>query len=194
MIIDVDYIRHNVRDIAANIDADRLRNFIREAENIDIRPVIGVDVWRRLSEYGPVQIDNEGTLLLDEKGHPILVNTTYAVSDEEAKLLLGGYYTSDCGCEEYFEGLLLALGYFAYARLVREQSLNVTAYGVVIKEGELSSPADTRAIAAAALNAQNIAEAYLGNTLKYWRTVQNKGCCGEAQMPKRMRKFIPIGH
>jgi hypothetical protein len=77
---------------------------------------------------------------------------------------------------------------------LREQSLNVTAYGVVVKEGELSSPADTKAIAAAALNARNIAEAYLGNTLKYWNTIKNRGCCGEAQMPKRMRKFIPIGH
>lgn len=194
MIIDADYIRFNVRDIAANISADRLRNFIREAENIDIRNAIGVDVWRRLSDYGPVQIDNEGGLLLDERGCPILVNTEYAVSDEEAKLLMGGYYISECGCEEYFEGLLLALGYFAYARILREQSLNVTAYGVVVKEGELSSPADTKAIAAAALNARNIAEAYLGNTLQYWSTIKNKGCCGEAQMPKRMRKFIPIGH
>lgn len=194
MIIDADYIRFNVRDIAANISADRLRNFIREAENIDIRNAIGVDVWRRLSDYGPVQIDNEGSLLLDERGCPILVNTEYAVSDEEAKLLMGGYYISECGCEEYFEGLLLALGYFAYARILREQSLNVTAYGVVVKEGELSSPADTKAIAAAALNARNIAEAYLGNTLQYWSTIKNKGCCGEAQMPKRMRKFIPIGH
>lgn len=181
MIIDVDYIRHNVRDIAANIDADRLRNFIREAENIDIRPSIAVDLFRRLDGMGPFSVVNGE------------ISGDYDLTTEEKSLLVGGYYSSDCGCEEYFEGLLLALGYFAYARLVREQSLNVTAYGVVIKEGELSSPADTRAIAAAALNAQNIAEAYLGNTLKYWRTTQNKGCCGEAQMPKRMRKFIPIG-
>lgn len=182
MIIDVDYIRHNVRDIAANIDADRLHNFIREAENIDIRPSISAELFRRLEEMGPFYVVN-GEIMGE-----------YNLTTEEKNLLVGGYYTSSCGCSEYFEGLLLALGYFAYARLVREQSLNVTAYGVVVKEGELSSPADTRAIASAALNAQNIAEAYLGNTLKYWRTIQNEGCCGEAQMPKRMRKFIPIGH
>ncbi len=192
MIIDVDYIRHNVRDIAANIDANRLRNFIREAENIDIRPAIGVALWRKLSECGPVQVDAQGSLLLDNNGVPILVNGN-ELTEEEGQLLKGGYYTPECGCEEYFEGLLLALGYFAYARLIREQSLNVTAYGVVIKEGELSSPADTKAIAAAALNAQNIAEAYLGNTLKYWRSILNKGCCEKPQVPKRMRKFIVIG-
>lgn len=182
MIIDVDYIRHNVRDIAANIDAGRLHNFIREAENIDIRGAIGAELFRKLDNIGPFLVV-DGEIVGD-----------YDLTTEEKTLLIGGYYTSGCGCSEYFEGLLLALGYFAYARLVREQSLNVTAYGVVVKEGELSSPADTRAIAAAALNAQNIAEAYLGNTLKYWRTIQNEGCCGEAQMPKRMRKFIPIGH
>lgn len=181
MIIDVDYIRYNVRDIAANIDASRLHNFIREAENIDIRSAIGAELFRKLDNIGPFRVV-DGEIVGD-----------YDLTTEEKNLLVGGYYTSSCGCSEYFEGLLLALGYFAYARLVREQSLNVTAYGVVVKEGELSSPADTRAIAAAALNAQNIAEAYLGNTLKYWHTIQNNGCCGEAQMPKRMRKFIPIG-
>lgn len=181
MIIDVDYIRHNVRDIAANIDAGRLHNFIREAENIDIRGAIGAELFRKLDNIGPFLVV-DGEIVGD-----------YDLTTEEKTLLVGGYYTSGCGCSEYFEGLLLTLGYFAYARILREQSLNVTAYGVVVKEGELSSPADTRAIAAAALNAQNIAEAYLGNTLKYWRTTQNKGCCGEAQMPKRMRKFIPIG-
>lgn len=182
MIIDVDYIRHNVRDIAANIDEDRLRNFIREAENLDICDAIGAQLFRKLDNIGPFRVV-DGEIVGD-----------YDLTTEEKTLLVGGYYTSSCGCEEYFGGLLLALGYFAYARLVREQSLNVTAYGVVIKEGELSIAADTRAIAAAALNAQNNAKAYLADTLKYWRTIQNKGCCGEAQMPKRMRKFIPIGH
>lgn len=182
MIIDADYIRFNVRDIAANISADRLRNFIREAENIDIRGAIGAELFRKLDNIGPFLVV-DGEIVGDDD-----------LTTEEKTLLVGGYYTSGCGCSEYFEGLLLALGYFAYARILREQSLNVTAYGVVVKEGELSSPADTRAIAAAALNAQNIAEAYLGNTLKYWRTIQNEGCCGEAQMPKRTRKFVAIGH
>lgn len=182
MIIDVDYIRHNVRDIAANIDANRLRNFIREAENIDIRKVIGAELYRKLDEAGPFEVV-DGALVGD-----------YDLTPEEVLLLTGGYYTSDCGCTEYFEGILLSLAYFAYARLVREHSLNVTAYGVVVKEGELSSPADMRNIAAVAQNAQNIAEAYLGDTLKYWKAVQSRACCADAQLPKRTRKFVAIGH
>lgn len=193
MIIDVDYLR-TIRPIAENIDPNRLRMFITEAEKIDILPAIGATLYRKLDGFGPVIIDNNDTLLLDENGHPISVNAEAYVSDEEALLLTGGYYTDSCGCEQYFEGLCLALAYLSYARLLREHSLNVTAYGVVIKEGELSSPAEMRDISGASLNTQKIGEAYLGRTLQYWRSVSGcKGCAGGNTPSKRNPRFLKIG-
>lgn len=192
MIIDVDYIR-TIRPVAENIDPNRLRMFITEAEKIDILPAIGAGLYRKLDGFGPVTIDSDGTLLLDEHGHPIFVNAEAPISDNEALLLTGGYYTDNCGCEQYFEGLCLALAYLAYARLLREHSLNVTAYGVVIKEGELSSPADTRDISGAALNTQHIGEAYLGRTLRYWHHISQCKGCGGVTPSKRNPRFLKIG-
>lgn len=191
MIIDVDYIR-TIRPMAANINPDRLRMFIDEAEHIDIMDAIGAELYRKLDGFGPVVLDNEGTLLLDDAGHPIFVNAEAAVSDEEAMLLKGGYYTDSCGVMQYFEGLCKALAYLAFARLVRGHSLNVTAFGVVIKEGDESTPADSREIAASALNAEGIGKAYLGRTIAYWDSVRNcADKCGNAR--RRPRRIIAIG-
>ena len=192
MIIDVDYLR-TIRPIAENIDPNRLRMFITEAERDVILPAIGAGLYRKLDGFGAVTIDADGTLLLDEQGHPIFVNADAYVSDEEALLLTGGYYTDNCGSEQYFEGLCMALAYLAYARLLREHSLNVTAYGVVIKEGELSRPADIRDISGASLNTQNKGEAYLGRTIQYWHHISQCKGCGGVMPSKRNPRFLKIG-
>jgi hypothetical protein len=190
MLIDVDFIR-TIRPMAANIDPNRLRMFITEAEHIDIMNAIGAELYRKLDGFGPVTIDDEGTILCDDKGHPIFVNGEMPVSDEEAMLLKGGYYIDKCGVMQYFEGVCLALAYLAFARLIRGHYLNVTAYGVVVKEGDQSTPADVREIAASAQNAEQIGKAYLGHTIAYWDSVRDGNCrCDGMRSPRR---FIAIG-
>ena len=185
MLIDVDYIR-TIRPIAANIDANRLRIFIEEAEHTYIMDAIGAELYRKLDGFGPVVLDDEGTILLDEAGLPIFVNPDAGVTDEEALLLTGGYYTDKCGEMRYFEGLCKAIAYLAYARLVRGHSINITAYGVVIKEGELSSPAGSREIAASALNAEGYGKEYLGRTMAYWNSIGGGNKCAGHRTPRRI--------
>lgn len=172
MIITVDYIR-KYRPLAKNICDDRVNIYIREAEQIDILPAIGAELYKKFSQLGDI--------LVDEK----------QLGDEEYKLLNGGYYTDDCGTEQFFEGLKAALAYLAYARFIRNHSTNVTTYGVVVKTGEDSTPADARTISAAALDAQRIGEDYLAAAVRYWKYATE--CSRPAKSVSRPR-FVPIGN
>jgi hypothetical protein len=72
--------------------------------------------------------------------------------------------------------LKVATAYLAYARFIRNQSINVTPYGVVQKVADDSTPTAERNIAAAAADAERIGKAYLMATMRYWKKIQ-RVCC-----------------
>lgn len=188
MIITVDYIR-KYRPLAKNICDDRVNIYIREAEQIDILPAIGADLYKKFSQLGDILVDEKR--LEDEDGEHIYALEEGELPTEEYKLLNGGYYTDDCGTEHFFMGLKAALAYLAYARMIRNHSTNVTTYGVVVKSGEDSTPADARTISAAALDAQRIGEDYLAAAVRYWKYATE--CSRPAKSVSRPR-FVPIGN
>lgn len=187
MIINVDYIRR-YRPLAKNICDERVAVYIREAEHIDILPAIGAELYKKFSQLGDIIVDNER--LMTEGGGPIYALAEGELPTEEYKLLNGGYYNDSCGEEQYFHGLKAALAYLAYARFVRNHSTNVTVYGVVIKTGEDSTPADARTISAAALDAQRIGEDYLAAAVRYWKYATECACGGQSAARPR---FMAIG-
>ena len=67
MLIDVEYIRR-FRPIARNIADDRVGVYIREAERLDVMPVIGAELYERFSQLGRIVVDEQGRELLDEQG------------------------------------------------------------------------------------------------------------------------------
>lgn len=172
MIITVEDIR-KVRDIARNIDKERVNVFIREAEVLDIIPEIGAELYEHYNQLG-----TEGA------------NSN--LTPEEQTFLLGGYYVDDCGKERYISGIKEALCYFAYARLVRNAQINVTRYGVVTKLGEESEPTSQARIAATAADALNIGKAMLADALRYWRK-HGAGVCCKGGTQRSKRKFVAIG-
>lgn len=188
MIINVDYIR-KYRPFAKNICDGVVEIYIREAEQIDILPAIGAELYKRFSQLGDIIVDDKK--LATENGGEIYALAEGELPTEEYKLLNGGYYTDGCGEEHYFEGLKAALAYLAYARFVRNHSTNVTTYGVVVKTGEDSTPADVRTISAAALDARRIGEDYLAAALRYWKYATE--CARSPQRASRPR-FVPIGN
>lgn len=167
MIIDAGDISQ-YRPIAANIDLERVRIYIREAQTLDILPAIGAEEFERLNDER-----------LQEKDY----------SPEELLLLKGGTYTDKGGCLRHFEGLKAALAYLSYARFIRNHQLNVTPFGVVVKEGDESSPLDVRAVAAASKDAERIGQAYLADCVAFWK---GSCCCAEKKVAHR-RRFIAIG-
>lgn len=170
MIIDAQYIRL-LRPTAGNIEEDRISVYIDEAEKLDVMPAIGAEEYERLSA---ICDGGDGEL-----------------TEEEKKLLNGGYYDSPSCGRGYLGGLKKAVGYLAYARFVRNHPAQITPFGVVVKTGDDSTPADSRTVAAIANDALTIGNEHLQAAVKYWKAVN--GCACSTAKEAARRKFIKIG-
>lgn len=199
MLIELQDIQ-KIRSVASNIDIEKINNYIREAERLDLIPVITYDLYKRLDGEGveaiEVGVDRYGIaeLLADEQGNPIVVegeNTT-----AETLMLEGGEYYDRCHRVQYIEGVKVALSYLAYARLVRNHQTQVTPFGVVSKMGDDSNPTDQHTVASVANDARNIGLAMLERCARFW--VQVEECRGlyimrEALRGNGKRKFVVVG-
>lgn len=180
MIISVEYMR-KFRPIAANIDDERVKMYIEEAEHFDVVDAIGAELYQRYEALGVIAVDKEGTELQDDKSNPIYSLMEGDLPTDEYKLLNGGYYKDACGQLQRIEGLRVSVAYLAYARFLRNQSINVTRYGVVQKVADDSTPTSDRNIAAAAADAERVGKAYLLATMKYWRYVTGEACAAKSR-------------
>lgn len=191
MIITVEDIRR-YREIAANTQRNRVEIFIRETEELDIIPLLGVDEYRRLSEYS-----SAGFLL----GSSVLGYNSLGggavgplLTPEEQMLLDGGQYVDSCGCMRRFAGLKAAEAYLTFARFIRTHPLQVTPYGVVVKEGDDSMPASAQGIAAVSKDSEKIGRQYLADAVRYWREVSGAKCAAcQPPVTASRRKFVAIG-
>jgi len=103
-------------------------------------------------------------------------------------LLSGGYYDSD---EKYCNGLTAAVAYLAYSRFIKNQGVNITAFGVVLKKSDYSEPVDEKTIARAANDAEKIGTQYLRECVEYLKYTEQLEC--SVKSPKTSRRFIKIG-
>lgn len=99
------------RKMSVHVENDKIDVFIREAEDMDIKPVLG------------------DSLLLAVKANPSRFQT----------LLNGGSYVDGMGRKKSISGLKSALSYFVYARFVRNNDGNVTRVGFVNNNNDYSS-------------------------------------------------------
>lgn len=191
MLITVDDIR-KIRQIAKNIDQERVNIYIREAEMLDLMPHIGAEFYQKLSNLGPIVLEKCRKTLQTEDGEIIATENEYDLPINEWKFLNGGYYLTCDGEKRHCEGIRTALCYYAYARFIRSHSLQTTPFGVVTKTGDESSSVDMHTVAAMSSEARKIADEYLSQCLMFWDEVKKKGDISTGKA-KRRRKFIPIG-
>lgn len=143
MIIDVNYIRSMVRPISTD-EALAVR-LISEAEREDLRQAIGDALYVR-------------------------VTSEEAEDDSAAQMLLDGCTWTDCtGRTRVHFGIRLALGYYAYARIIRDGNVAATRYGAVVKDDQHSRNAELeeRRRQAAEVFAQ--ADGYMGEIRDFLR-------------------------
>jgi hypothetical protein len=97
-----------------------MERFIREAQTLDLQPLLGYKLLKELIE--------------DYEASPSLNTAIYS------NLYNGVEY--DCGgnATYYCEGVAIFLAYATYYRIIRENSFNVTAFGVVQKNDQNSEP------------------------------------------------------
>lgn len=149
MLTTIENIRM-VRDIAANLRDARIEPYIREVEDAYIMPALGAELYEQLDAH-----KTEDKLLMD-----------------------GGYYNGPKG-RAYCHGLRKATAYFAYARLLRNNQVSVTAFGVVQKTGSYSQPSDSQQVATAIADTVKMAEIYLHSCVEYLHRDNECQCGGK---------------
>lgn len=190
MIIKADDIR-KIRPVADNIDdIKRIEPYIKDAEILDVLPVIGASLYKQLDELDLGLLDNSGVSITNNQGEQINVDNKLYTD-----LLNGCYYEcSDCACNEdklrHSEGLISTIAYLAYSRLLPNHPINVTAFSVVYKHGEFSDKVDETALIRATNQAKNIGKEYLRQCIDYMKCM-NLIC--EKKQIKRRSKFKAIG-
>ena len=137
MLTTIEDIRQ-IRNIAANLKDARIEPYIQECEDAYIMPALGTELYEKL--------DNQ--------------------KEHDDILLDGGYYDRPKG-RAYCHGIRKAVAYFAYARVLRNNQVSETAFGVVNKKGSYSQPTDGAQIESAATDAIKMAELYLHSCVEY---------------------------
>lgn len=146
-----------VRSIAYNLGDKRIEPYIQEVEDCYIRYAIGPALYERL--------DNG--------------------VETDAILLNGGYYDCANG-REYCDGIKKAVAYFAYERILLNNQINVTAFGVTQKSSSLSNPTTDSSIEKAAEQAHKMGAMYLESCKKYVHRGECVPCGG------RHKRFVSM--
>jgi hypothetical protein len=184
-IISPDDIR-KVRPIAENIsDCKRIEPYIREVEQLDVMPTIGVGLYRQLTDEGFSEaLEKKGSVAISTVG-----GCSIALTGEDWKALVdGGYYSEGM---KYSAGLRATVAYLAYARMLPNHPINVTAFGVVKKGTTLSETVDDETLFRAANEARKIGLEYMRQSVEHLRYY---GLIDERKKSAlRYRKFTAIG-
>ncbi len=133
------------RAVSSNLNTDRIDPLIAEAQEFDIKPVLG-----------PAQYLDFINSLPDGGKYDDLFN--------------GVEYT-DTGINELvsFKGVRAALVYYSYARLLLNQDLHVSGSGIVEKTEQWSQPSEEKRIQRQVTAARLAAVAHQNDYIKFLR-------------------------
>lgn len=128
------------------VDEARLLAYITEAEQMNVKPMLGEKLFRRLLDEG----DTDETLIM---------------------LLGGGTYTDADGEPHTFMGLKTAIAYFVYAQNVMSGDFQSTRFGMVVKNGDYSSTLSSKERSDTYNNAIEVATFYLNECVSYCKAM-----------------------
>ena len=137
-------IRALCRPITQHYKDVNIEVYIDESEAIDVKPILGEQIYIDLCE----------------------AQTGTTLTDNQLLILDGGVYTVD-NRKYHFSGLKKAIAYFVYSRLIRNADGQLTSYGFVNKELNESSRPELREKLQAADDAMKTGNAYLNEVLQY---------------------------
>lgn len=182
MIINTDHIR-KCKTIALNInDISRLEPYIIEVENLWVMPAFTPELYYKIDQV--VTKDTWDRPITDNDNKVIL-----ATPGDYEILIQGGYYDTN---KKHCVGLISAEAYLAYSRLVLQNSINVTAFGVVQKTSESSIPVEDAALVRSSKAAEKIGREYLQQCVDYIDFMELSDGL-DTEIPRRRRKFKAIG-
>ncbi|HEY0246234.1 MAG TPA: hypothetical protein VGC01_11770 [Mucilaginibacter sp.] len=137
-------------DISVNIKPERLKIFVKKAQDLDLKPFLGhalyYDFIQHFSEDGAINIDApqhykdlfNGSEYLDKRGHIVL-----------------------------YEGLAPTLVYFTFARFIEADAIHYTSTGPVIKHHDNSDPVSPHDIIKLVQQQRSVANAHANEIEKF---------------------------
>lgn len=140
MLTTINNVR-DIRDISSNLKDGRITPYIKEVEDAYILPAIGASLYKHLDTTAAASLTDDDKIVLD-----------------------GGYYDDDAS---YCHGIRRAVAYFAFARVLKANNINVTAFGVVSKNGNMSNDADGDSVENAVAEARKMGELYLQSVVAF---------------------------
>lgn len=133
------------RPISAKTDDDKLNAYITEAEQMNIKPVLGDELFLSILEKGEED-------------------------DKFIRLLAGGTYDSD-GRLYSFAGLKAAMSYYVFSKYLMVGDINATRFGVVMKDDSYSSRISSAERSNAYSDTLEVANCYLQDCVEYCKRV-----------------------
>lgn len=137
-------------DINVNIKPERLKVFIKKAQELDLKPFLGHALY-----YGLIKNCNEdGTIKNEAPQH-------------YKDLLNGSEYLDRYGHIVLYEGILPTLVYFTFARFIENDAIHYTATGPVIKRHDNGDPLTSPEVVKLVQQQRSIANAYANDIEKF---------------------------
>jgi hypothetical protein len=163
-------IKSSVKSLSEHVKEDRVNNAILEAQQLDLKPRIGEQMYIEL---------------LETKATP---------TEAFRALMLGAIYTNPSdGLKYEFAGVKKALSYFAYSRLIKGISSSVASTGFVQKNNDFSQHTQLKEKLAASKDAEITGAAYLQECVDYIKRNPATFPKFEVAAVKRKTSFKVIG-
>ena len=136
--------RNLCRPISIHYPDANIETYIGEAEQLDVKPLLGEQMYIDLSE----------------------AQTGTTLSANQVLILDGGGYEVD-GKKYVFSGLKKAIAYFTYGRIIRNSDGQLTRYGFINKDTLESDRPQLKEKLVAAGDAEKTGNAYLNEVLQF---------------------------
>lgn len=144
-------------------DATKMLRYIYEAEQNNIKPALGDEVFVKAKTT---------------QRYPLLLE--------------GGTYDKD-GKTYTLAGLKRALAYYVYSRLVESSSVELTRQGVVNRNGEYSDEASRQDRIDVSRETYAIADRYMEECIRYIRSIDGESCDDNNNVNSNRTKIKIIG-
>ena len=137
-------------DIAANIKPDRIKVFVKKAQDLDLKPFLGYALYYDFIQY----FNTDGTINVD-------------APQPYKDLFNGSEYLDKLGHIVLYEGLAPTLAYFTFARFIEADAVHYTATGPVLKHHDNSDPVPPAYIVKLVQQQRSVANAHANEVEKF---------------------------
>lgn len=180
-LITPDEIGKYSRPISKHMEQELLEAFICEAEDLDIRPAIGDELYKQL-------LYTDGNAYFDNLINGVWGEDTFGHTFDETFDGDGGMCTA---------GLKKAIAYYVQARIVKWNNVQVTRFGAVTKNEEYSDKATGTERSNQSGQMMDLADRYLADCIRYIKANPDRypsaGCCKGGVITNSRTNYRVIG-